>query len=105
MESIIVGPRRNAGRSPPRNQDDFSGWLAETAAHRLRLDAGRRAVTAWEREHGALTADERAEGLARARALLGRWRARPASSAFLPTSLIAPPRGLAVDSRATTAGR
>ena len=25
----------------------FSAWLAETAAHRLRLDAGRRGLAAW----------------------------------------------------------
>jgi len=49
-----------------------SAWLAATAAHRLRLEAGRRAIAEWEAEHGALTAEELAEGLARARALLGR---------------------------------
>jgi hypothetical protein len=54
----------------------FSGWLTDTAAHRLRLEAGRRGVAEWEREHGALTAEELAEGLARARALLGRSRLR-----------------------------
>ena len=50
----------------------FSGWLAETAAHRLRLDAGRRGIAEWETENGPLTAEELAEGLARARALLDR---------------------------------
>jgi hypothetical protein len=50
----------------------FSGWLADTAAHRLRLEAGRRAIAEWEQEQGALTAEELADGLARARALLGR---------------------------------
>jgi hypothetical protein len=50
----------------------FSGWLADTAAHRLRLEAGRKAIAEWERDHGPLTADELADGLARARALLGR---------------------------------
>ena len=50
----------------------FSAWLAETAAKRLRLEAGRRGIEEWEAENGALTAEERAEGLARARALLGR---------------------------------
>ncbi len=49
-----------------------SGWLAETAAHRLRMDAGRRAIAEWEADNGALTAEELSEGLARARALLGR---------------------------------
>ena len=50
----------------------FSAWLADTAAHRLRLDAGRRGIAEWEHEHGPLTPDELADGLARARALLGR---------------------------------
>lgn len=49
----------------------FSAWLADTAAHRLQLEAGRRAIAEWERDHGPLTADELADGLARARALLG----------------------------------
>lgn len=53
----------------------FSAWLAETAAHRLRLEAGRRAIAEWENEHGPLDAEELADGLARARALLGRTRA------------------------------
>jgi hypothetical protein len=52
-------------RAATRSGTTFSGWLAETAARRLRLDAGRRALEAWEREHGALTAEERAEGRAR----------------------------------------
>jgi len=50
----------------------FSAWVAETASHRLRLEAGRQGVAAWESEHGPLTEQELAEGLARARALLGR---------------------------------
>jgi hypothetical protein len=50
----------------------FSGWLADTAAHRLRLEAGRKGIAEWEAEHGPLSADERAEGRARARKLLGR---------------------------------
>ena len=50
----------------------FSGWLADTAARRLRLQQGRAGIAAWEQEHGILTARELAEGLARARALLGR---------------------------------
>ena len=49
-----------------------SAWIATTAAHRLRLDAGRQGIAAWERQHGALTAEELANGLARARAMLGR---------------------------------
>jgi predicted transcriptional regulator len=50
----------------------FSAWLAETAAHRLKLEAGRQAIAEWERENGPLTEAELAEGLARARASLGR---------------------------------
>jgi hypothetical protein len=52
----------------------FSAWIAETASHRLRLEAGRRGVAEWEREHGPLTEQELAEGLARARDLLGHTR-------------------------------
>lgn len=49
-----------------------SGWIADTVAHRLRLEAGRKGVAEWEREHGPLSGEELEEGLARARALLGR---------------------------------
>jgi hypothetical protein len=48
----------------------MSAWIADTAAHRLRLDAGRRGIAEWERDNGPLTADELAAGLARARAIL-----------------------------------
>lgn len=48
----------------------FSAWLAETAAQRLRLQAGARGIAEWERDHGPLTAEELATGLERARALL-----------------------------------
>lgn len=50
----------------------FSAWIAETASHRLRLQAGQQGVAEWESEHGALSEQELAEGLARARELLGR---------------------------------
>lgn len=50
----------------------FSAWLADAAAHQLRMEAGRRAIAEWEHEHGPLTPGELAEGLARARAVLGR---------------------------------
>jgi hypothetical protein len=50
----------------------FSAWIADTASHRLRLEAGRRGVAEWEAEHGPLSEPELAEGLARARELLGR---------------------------------
>ena len=55
-----------------REGTTVSAWIAETAAHRLRLEAGRRGIAEWERQHGPLTSDELAEGLARARALLRR---------------------------------
>jgi predicted transcriptional regulator len=50
----------------------FSAWLAQTAAHRLKLEAGRQAIAEWELENGPLTPEEMASGRARARALLGR---------------------------------
>ena len=49
----------------------FSAWLAQTAAHRLKLEAGRQAIAEWERENGPLTEAELADGLARARSSLG----------------------------------
>lgn len=45
----------------------LSSWLAEAAAARLRADALREFLDAWEAEHGTLTAAE----LARAEAELG----------------------------------
>jgi predicted transcriptional regulator len=50
----------------------FSFWLAQTAAHRLKLEAGRQALAEWEQENGPLTESELAEGRARARSSLGR---------------------------------
>lgn len=50
----------------------FSAWIAQTASRRLRLEAGRQGVAEWEAEHGPLSKKELAEGLARARELLGR---------------------------------
>ena len=55
----------------------FSAWLAQTAAHRLKLEAGRQAIAEWERENGPLTEAELADGLARARSSLGRAPAAP----------------------------
>ena len=52
-----------------------SAWIAETAAHRLCLDAGRQGVAEWERQHGSLT-PESADGLARPRAMLRRQPSR-----------------------------
>ncbi len=56
----------------------FSAWLAQTAAHRLKLEAGRRALAEWELDNGSLTEAELAEGRARARSSLGRAPADPA---------------------------
>lgn len=39
-----------------------SAWLAQTAARRLKLEAGLAGVSAWESEAGVLTPDERATG-------------------------------------------
>ena len=58
-------------RAATERGETFSGWLAATASHRLRIEAGRRGLAEWERVHGALTAAELDEGRARARALLG----------------------------------
>ena len=76
--SISLPPRlaRAIDEAASRQKTTFSAWLAETAARELKLDAGRRALAEWEREHGALTPAELAEGLARARASLGRSSAR-----------------------------
>ena len=49
-----------------------SSWLAETAARRLKIEAGLAGVAAWEAEAGALTDDERADGEAWARRVLAR---------------------------------
>ena len=49
----------------------FSAWLAQTAAHRLRLKAGCQALAEWGQENGPLTESELAEGRARARSSLG----------------------------------
>jgi hypothetical protein len=56
----------------------FSAWLAQIAAHRLKLEAGWKALTAWEQENGTLTEAELAEGWVRVRASIGRT---PADSA------------------------
>ena len=58
-------------RAAAERGETFSGWLAATASHRLRIEAGRRGLSEWERANGTLTAAELDEGRARARALLG----------------------------------
>jgi predicted transcriptional regulator len=59
----------------------FSAWLAEAAAHRLKLEQGRQAIAEWEQENGPLTEAELANGRARARSSLGRAPASPPSPA------------------------
>ncbi len=72
--SVSIPPdlARAIDQAAARDGTTFSAWLSDTAAHRLRLEAGRRAIAEWEREHGPLTPEELADGLARARSLLGR---------------------------------
>ncbi|HWL46062.1 MAG TPA: hypothetical protein VNQ73_24190 [Ilumatobacter sp.] len=48
----------------------YSGWLAETAEWRLRVEDGLRAVAQWEAENGTFTAQELVEGRELARRLL-----------------------------------
>jgi hypothetical protein len=50
-----------------RSGAGISGWLAQAAAARLRVDALSEFLDAWEAEHGPLTVDE----LAAAAAQLG----------------------------------
>lgn len=64
------------GQAATAEGTTVSAWIAETAAHRLRIDAGRQGVAEWERQHGTLTPDELADGLARARAMLRRQPTR-----------------------------
>jgi hypothetical protein len=54
----------------------FSAWLADTAARRLKLEAGRRGIADWEKDNGPLTETERADARARADILLGRRTAK-----------------------------
>lgn len=63
-------------RAAAQDGTTFSAWLADTAAHRLRLEAGRQGIAEWELEHGPLTAEELSDGLARARSVLGRTKAK-----------------------------
>jgi hypothetical protein len=56
----------------------YSAWLAATARKEFTLRAGLAAVTAWERDHGAFTADELADADAWADQAAGRASGTPA---------------------------
>lgn len=49
----------------------FSAWIADTLHRHLKLEAGRRGIEEYEREYGAFTPEEIAEGIVRVRRLLG----------------------------------
>jgi hypothetical protein len=48
----------SASRAAQTAGVSLSAWLSRAAVHELALERGRRAVVAWEREHGALTDEE-----------------------------------------------
>jgi predicted transcriptional regulator len=62
----------------------FSAWIADAAAHRIRMEAGRRGIAEWEAENGRLTVEELAAGRAWARDVLGHRHPadRPPGPAF-----------------------
>jgi hypothetical protein len=77
----IMAQGQKRSISPPPDAIDVAAtaegttviaWIAATAAHRVRIDAGGQRVAERERQQCALTPDEIAEGLARARAMLRR---------------------------------
>jgi hypothetical protein len=48
----------SASRAAQTAGVSLSAWLSRAAVHQLALERGRRAVVAWERDHGALTDEE-----------------------------------------------
>lgn len=62
MDGMAVREKRSVSLHPDLAADidkaaaesgtAFSGWLAETAARRLRLEEGRKGIQAWEAEKG-----------------------------------------------------
>ncbi len=48
----------SASRAAQTAGVSLSAWLSRAAVHELALEQGRRAVVAWEREHGVLTDEE-----------------------------------------------
>lgn len=79
--SLPSGLTRQIQEEAAREGTTFSGWLAETAAHRLKLEAGRRALAEWERENGPITPAERVAAKRSVDALLGRRPSRRRRSA------------------------
>ncbi|MHB2024519.1 MAG: hypothetical protein ACYCO3_14530 [Mycobacteriales bacterium] len=55
----------------------FSGWLADTAARRLKIEAGLAGVAGFEAETGPLPDTERAAGEAWARRIAGKPAGKP----------------------------
>lgn len=70
--ALDEGVAASAARAAQTAGVSLSAWLSRAAEHELALERGRRAVTAWEREHGALTEAE----LRNADALLDKLGAR-----------------------------
>jgi hypothetical protein len=56
--ALEEGTAQAAAEAAARRGVSLSSWLNQAAEHALRVDAGLRAVQAWEAEHGALTASE-----------------------------------------------
>ncbi|GGS99312.1 hypothetical protein GCM10010156_66710 [Planobispora rosea] len=52
------------GAAAEREGLSVSAWLARSAAHSIRIEAGLAAIAEWEREHGAFTAAELTEAAA-----------------------------------------
>jgi hypothetical protein len=48
----------SASRAAQTAGVSLSAWLSRAAVQQLALERGRRAVVAWERDHGALTDEE-----------------------------------------------
>lgn len=79
--SLPPGLTHRIEEEAAREGTTFSGWLADTAARRLKLDAGRRGLEEWERENGPLTTEELVEAEVRVRDVLGRRPRRSRRSA------------------------
>ncbi len=67
MPTELVAAVEEAANAEGKTMSD---WIVETAAHRLRTEAGRRGIEEWEAENGPFTPEERAAAKARVDALL-----------------------------------